>query len=116
MIVVPIASNASELISSVIFARKKTKKNISLIMGALYGGVSMNNCICLGLFLLLVAVKNLPWLYLPEIAGLVFITVFVGLIGGLYVTLRLWLVFPVALAFPATVAIVAGMRAVLASS
>ena len=53
MIAVPIASNASEFISSVLFARRKRKKELSLIFSMLYGGVVMNNALCLGVFLLL---------------------------------------------------------------
>ena len=41
MVVVPIASNASEIISSVLFSASKRKKNTSLLFSALYGGVAM---------------------------------------------------------------------------
>lgn len=42
-VVTPFASNASELLSSFIFAKGRRKKNISLTFSQLYGGVTMNN-------------------------------------------------------------------------
>lgn len=42
-VVTPFASNASELLSSIIFARKRHKRNISLTFSQIYGAITMNN-------------------------------------------------------------------------
>jgi Ca2+/Na+ antiporter len=42
-VVTPFASNASELVSSIIFAKKKRKRHISLTFSQIYGAITMNN-------------------------------------------------------------------------
>jgi Ca2+/Na+ antiporter len=42
-VVTPFASNASELLSSIIFAKRRRKRNISLTFSQVYGAVTMNN-------------------------------------------------------------------------
>jgi Ca2+/Na+ antiporter len=49
-IITPFCSNASELISSLIFASKKKVENASLTYSQLYGAATMNNTLCLGIF------------------------------------------------------------------
>eukprot|EP00283_Hemiselmis_rufescens_P009597 CAMPEP_0173433514 /NCGR_PEP_ID=MMETSP1357-20121228/10939_1 /TAXON_ID=77926 /ORGANISM="Hemiselmis rufescens, Strain PCC563" /LENGTH=163 /DNA_ID=CAMNT_0014398229 /DNA_START=6 /DNA_END=497 /DNA_ORIENTATION=+ len=66
-LVTPFASNASELVSSLQFAKKKRVKNISLTYSQVYGAVTMNNTMCLGLFLLVVWYRNLDWTFSSEV-------------------------------------------------
>eukprot|EP00854_Cymbomonas_tetramitiformis_P006151 gene6151-7376_t len=68
-ILTPFASNASELVSSLKFAAKKKKKNISLTYSQIWGAITMNNTMVLGLFLLIVYTKNLEWKYTAETAS-----------------------------------------------
>lgn len=42
-VVTPFASNASELVSSIIFAKRLRKRNISLTFSQVYGAITMNN-------------------------------------------------------------------------
>ena len=42
-VVTPIASTASELVSSLLFAMKRRKRTISLTYSQVYGAISMNN-------------------------------------------------------------------------
>ncbi|KAG0600784.1 hypothetical protein M758_11G060700 [Ceratodon purpureus] len=42
-VVTPFASNASELVSSIIFAKRRRKRNISLTFSQVYGAITMNN-------------------------------------------------------------------------
>ncbi len=58
-VLAPVASNASELIASIKYAMKKTKKTITISIGALEGAACMNNTFCLALFLLLIIAKDL---------------------------------------------------------
>ena len=42
-VLAPLASNASEVVASMYYAAKKTRKTISVSMSALEGAASMNN-------------------------------------------------------------------------
>ena len=50
-VVTPFASNASEVVSSFIFASKKRRRTISLTYSQIYGAITMNNTLVLGIFL-----------------------------------------------------------------
>eukprot|EP00274_Cyanoptyche_gloeocystis_P006906 CAMPEP_0196654100 /NCGR_PEP_ID=MMETSP1086-20130531/3774_1 /TAXON_ID=77921 /ORGANISM="Cyanoptyche gloeocystis , Strain SAG4.97" /LENGTH=547 /DNA_ID=CAMNT_0041985659 /DNA_START=29 /DNA_END=1673 /DNA_ORIENTATION=- len=86
----PIASNASELIASVIFASRKTKKSINLTYGALYGGACMNNTLCLGIFLAMVYFRALAWDYSAEVACILVVELVVGAVALAGDTVRSW--------------------------
>ncbi|XP_065890045.1 uncharacterized protein [Dysidea avara] len=80
-VVTPLCSNASELVSSLVFASKKTKVNSSMTYSQLYGAATMNNTLCLGIFALLVYMRDLDWEYSAEVTVIIFIEVLVGLIA-----------------------------------
>jgi len=90
-IVVPFASNASELIAGLMFAHKKRKKNISLTFGALYGAVIMNSTFILGVFLaffysaLVAAKKDFFHFQTPEFCVLVNFGAILGYISVLLI-------------------------------
>jgi len=65
-VLAPIASNASELIASINYAKKKTKKTITISLSTLEGAATMNNSFCLGLFLILIVGRNLVWEFSAE--------------------------------------------------
>jgi len=65
-VLAPVASNASELIASINYATKKTKKTITISLGALEGAACMNNTFCLGIFLCLIFFKGLAWEFSAE--------------------------------------------------
>jgi len=87
-ILTPFCSNASELISSLIFASKQKKENSSLTFSALYGSATMNNTMCLGIFFALVFFKNLTWEYSAETVTILFVTCCVGIVGASRKTLK----------------------------
>ena len=62
----PLASNASELIASYNYAKKKTQKTISVSLAALEGAACMNNTFCLSIFMGLVFFKGLAWKFSAE--------------------------------------------------
>ena len=66
-VITPFASNASELVSSLNFAKGKKVKNISLTYCQVYGAVAMNNTMCLGLFLMVVYARGLAWEFSSEV-------------------------------------------------
>ena len=67
-VVTPFASNASEVVSSFQFALKKRKRNISLTYSQIYGAITMNNTLCLGLFLGIVYQRGLTWDFSADFA------------------------------------------------
>ena len=110
MIAVPIASNASEFISSVLFARRKRKKELSLIFSMLYGGVVMNNALCLGVFLLLLFAKGLVWSFGSETLSLLIIAVSIGLYGSVNRTYSSYMAIVIGCLFPLSVLLVVLFR------
>lgn len=94
-VVVPFASNASELFSSIAFAMRKRKRNISLTYSQIYGSVTMNNTLCLGIFLGIVYVRGLTWDFSSEVTVVLLNILCIGLIGVSRVTYPLWYAIPV---------------------
>lgn len=80
-ILAPLASNASELIASYVYAQKKTSKTITISMVQLEGAAIMNNTFCLLIFYVLVYAKGLAWEFTAETIVIVGVQLFVGLIA-----------------------------------
>jgi len=66
----PIASNASELIAAINYARKKTIRTATIGCESLVGAACMNNTFCLMIFMILIFVRGIPehlaWRYSAE--------------------------------------------------
>lgn len=93
-VVTPLASNASELVSSLQFAKKRRQENISLTFSQVYGAVTMNNTLCLGLFLVIVYIQKLDWVYNAEVLVTVIATSAVGLLAWSRIDFPTYLCFP----------------------
>jgi Ca2+/Na+ antiporter len=65
-VLAPLASNASEVIASVYYAGKKTRKTITVSMTTLEGVASMNYTFCLSILLGLIYFRGLVWAYTAE--------------------------------------------------
>lgn len=65
-ILAPLISNLSEVIASYNYATKKTIKSSTISICTLQGSAIMNNAVCLGVFLLIIAVRNLSWTFTAE--------------------------------------------------
>ena len=63
------------MLSAYIFAAKKTSEAISVSLSTLIGAAAMNNTFCLGILLVCIAAKNLPWDYLAQVCGIIFVEV-----------------------------------------
>jgi Ca2+/Na+ antiporter len=66
-VVTPVISNATEIISSVIFASRKTQASAVITYAQLLGAAAMNNSFCLAIFLAIVYIKKLDWNYSAEV-------------------------------------------------
>ncbi|KAK9819305.1 hypothetical protein WJX74_003436 [Apatococcus lobatus] len=102
----PFAISAGEVVSSFQFAKRKRSKNLSLTLSQIYGAVTLNNTLCLGIFLLIVHFKHLKWTYTSEVAVTVGATLIMSLIGLRSTKFRSWMAIPVALIYPLSVFIV----------
>ena len=101
-VITPLASNASEIYSSLVFAQKKTQEGISMGFSALYGAACMNNTFVLGIFCCLVYFKQLEWTFVAETLVILFTIIVVG-INGLKPTVTVWQGIPVILLFPLSI-------------
>jgi len=99
-IVTPYCSNASELVSSLIFASKKRKSNSSMTFSQLYGAATMNNTLGLGIFFALVYFRKLTWTFSAETLSIFTITVLVGSVGAFKTTFKTWWMFPIIALYP----------------
>merc|ERR1719329_178854 len=65
-VLAPLASNASELVSSMKLASKKTSSSLTQALQTLIGAACMNNTFCLGIFLFLIYYQGLAWKFTAE--------------------------------------------------
>mmetsp|Transcript_25100 Transcript_25100/g.28927 ORF Transcript_25100/g.28927 Transcript_25100/m.28927 type:complete len:563 (+) Transcript_25100:56-1744(+) len=77
-ILAPLASNASEVIASIYYASKKTRKTITVSLSALEGAASMNNTFCLAILMGLIYFRGLAWEYTSETIAIVVVQIIVG--------------------------------------
>jgi len=98
-VVTPMASNASEVIASLLFAKKKTNESISLTLATLHGAATMNSTLALCIFMALIYLRGLSWSYTAEVLTVV-ITVFLVGLNGLRRNIFLWQALYVGLLYP----------------
>lgn len=77
-ILAPLASNSSELIASLYYASKKTRKTITVSLTALEGAACMNNTFCLSIFMGLIFFRGLAWQYTAETIAILLCQFVVG--------------------------------------
>lgn len=81
-VLVPFASNASELLASRYYAMKKSKKTINVSFAALEGAAAMNNTFCLAIFMGIVIFRNgIVWEYTAETASIMVVQIVVGILA-----------------------------------
>jgi Ca2+/Na+ antiporter len=81
-VLVPFASNASELLASQYYAMKKTKKTINVSFAALEGAAAMNNTFCLAIFMGIIIFRNgIVWQYTAETAAIMLVEIVVGILA-----------------------------------
>jgi len=110
-VVCPLASNASELISSLQLAARKKKRNATVTFAQIYAACTMNNCLCLGIFFFMVWFKELKWDYGAEVTSILVVTWVVGLCTMSNTTISLWHGWLVIMLYPLSLAIIEGLQA-----
>jgi Ca2+/Na+ antiporter len=103
----PLASNASELVSSMKLASRKTSGSITQSLQTLEGAACMNNTFCLGIFFYLIYAQGLAWKFTAEtlciflIQFLVFLIVIKSNTQTMKMGVIIFLCYPVSLVFVA---------------
>jgi len=72
-VLAPLASNSSEVLASIFYAKKKTRKTITVSLSTLVGAACMNNTFCLSIFMTLIYARGLAWQYTAETASIVLV-------------------------------------------
>merc|ERR1719464_1014124 len=72
-VLAPLASNSSEVVASMFYAAKKTRKTITVALTALEGAASMNNTFCLSIFMGLIYFRGLAWQYSAETISIILV-------------------------------------------
>jgi len=105
-VITPIASNASEVYASLLFARKKTTETASLALSALYGACCMNSTFVLCIFCILVYAQELKWTFSAETLVILLTILVVGIVGSRE-TIFVWQACIVLSMFPLSLLLVA---------
>lgn len=80
-ILAPVASNFSEVVAAYSYARKKTKKTITISFTTLLGAAILNNTFVLGIFMMLIIMKGLAWQFTAETLSILVVELVLGLMS-----------------------------------
>ncbi|XVE50148.1 hypothetical protein DITRI_Ditri01bG0138600 [Diplodiscus trichospermus] len=105
-IALPLATNSSEAVSAIIFASRKKQRTASLTFSELYGAVTMNNVLCLSVFLALVYVRGLTWDFSSEVLVILIVCIVMGAFASFRTTFPLWTCWIAYLLYPFSLALV----------
>lgn len=105
-IALPLATNSSEAVSAIIFATRKKLRSASLTFSELYGAATMNNILCLSVFLALVYARGLVWNFSSEVLVILIVIFVMSALGSLRTTFPLWTTSIAFLLYPFSLALV----------
>ncbi|XP_040989759.1 sodium/calcium exchanger NCL-like [Juglans microcarpa x Juglans regia] len=105
-IALPLATNSSEAVSAIIFASRDKRKTASLTFSELYGAATMNNVLCLSVFLALVYIRGLTWDFSSEVLVIVIVCVVVGGFASFRTHFPLWTALVAFLLYPFSLALI----------
>ncbi|KAI5058481.1 hypothetical protein GOP47_0026651 [Adiantum capillus-veneris] len=106
-VLLPLASNSSEGVSCIMFSARKKRKNFSLTYSQIYGAVTMNSTMGLGIFLAVVYARQLEWDFSSEVLIIVLVVVIMGLVGSFRKVFPLWMAGIALLLYPLSLGLVA---------
>ncbi|KAG2372009.1 Sodium/calcium exchanger [Vigna angularis] len=105
-IALPLATNSSEAVSAIIFASRDKRQTASLTFSELYGAVTMNNVLCLSVFLALVYARGLTWDFSSEVLVILVVCLVVGVFASFRTVFPLWTSILAILLYPFSLALV----------
>ncbi|KAJ9163321.1 hypothetical protein P3X46_023000 [Hevea brasiliensis] len=104
-IALPLA-NSSDAVSAITFASRKTVRTASLTFSQLYGAVTMNNLLCLSVFMAIVYVRGLTWDFSSEVLVIFVVCIVMGSFASFRTTFPLWTASVAYLLYPFSLALV----------
>lgn len=105
-IFLPLATNSSEAVSAIIFASRDKRQTASLTFSEIYGAVTMNNVLCLSVFLALVYVRGLTWDFSSEVLVILIVCIVMGAFASFRTVFPLWTSITAILLYPFSLALV----------
>jgi Ca2+/Na+ antiporter len=105
-IALPLATNSSEAVSAIIFASRKKQRTCSLTFSEIYGGATMNNTLCLGVFLALIYFRELTWDFSSEVLVILLVCVIMGLFTSFRTNFPLWTCLVAYMLYPLSLVVV----------
>ncbi|KAK3198789.1 hypothetical protein Dsin_022204 [Dipteronia sinensis] len=105
-IALPLATNSSEAVSAIIFASRKKTRTASLTFSELYGAVTMNNVLCLSVFLALVYMRDLTWDFSAEVLVILIVCLVMGGFASFRTRFPLWTCSVAYILYPFSLALV----------
>ncbi|KAL7216739.1 hypothetical protein ACSBR1_028636 [Camellia fascicularis] len=105
-IALPLATNSSESVTAIIFSSRKRQRSASLTFSELYGAATMNNLLCLSVFLALVYIRGLTWDFSAEVLVILIVCIVMGVFGSFRTTFPLWTSFVAFFLYPFSLALV----------
>ncbi|KAJ4808428.1 Calcium-binding EF-hand family protein [Rhynchospora pubera] len=105
-IALPLATNSGEAVSAIIVASRKKQKTSSLTFSEIYGGVTMNNIMCLAVFLTVVYVRHLTWDFSSEVLIILIAFIVMGFFTSFRTSFPLWTCFVAYLLYPFSIVLV----------
>ncbi|KAL2331381.1 hypothetical protein Fmac_018962 [Flemingia macrophylla] len=105
-IALPLATNSSEAVSAIIFASRDKRQTASLTFSEIYGAVTMNNVLCLSVFLALVYLRGLTWDFSSEVLVILVVCIAVGVFASFRTVFPLWTSILAILLYPFSLALV----------
>ncbi|KAL2553182.1 sodium/calcium exchanger family protein/calcium-binding EF hand family protein [Forsythia ovata] len=105
-ITLPLATRSSKAVSAIIFASQKKLRSASLTLSELYTAVTLNNTLCLSVFLALVYVRELVWDFSSELLVILIVCVVMGVFASIRTTFPLWTSLLAFLLYPFSLALV----------
>eukprot|EP00762_Andalucia_godoyi_P003799 ANDGO_08530.mRNA.1 hypothetical protein DICPUDRAFT_153287 len=112
-IITPFCSNASELISSLIFAARKTEANATITFSQLFGACCINATVSLGCLTGLIYFRDLTWEFSAEVLAILFVVLSVGIFAMRCRVYRTWHIIPIGFLYIASLALVAFLENVV---
>ncbi|KAF8029934.1 hypothetical protein BT93_E2372 [Corymbia citriodora subsp. variegata] len=105
-IALPLATNSSKAVSAIIIASRKKQTTASLTFSKLYGAATMNNLLCLSVFLAIVYIRGLTWDFSSEVLVILIVCFVMGTFASSRTTFPLWTFSLAFLLYPFSLALV----------
>ncbi|GMY31958.1 sodium/calcium exchanger NCL-like, partial [Fagus crenata] len=99
-IVLPLATNSSEAVSAIIFSSRSKRTTASLAFSEIYGAATMNNLLCLAVFLALIYIRDLTWDFSAEVLVILIVCIVMGLFASFCTHFPLWTSIVAILLYP----------------